>query len=109
MFLNDNQYFYVYLYWGKSPVGHICPIFAFIESITNNIFNSFSFVFFHFTCTLVQLSRQNFLYKYFYIPGLIHILFLHTFIGEGFCKASHFDRHTSSRRSTTNIPGCFNS
>ena len=23
MFLNDNQYFYVYLYWGKCPLGHI--------------------------------------------------------------------------------------
>ena len=25
MFLNDNQYFYVYLYWGKCPLGHIRP------------------------------------------------------------------------------------
>ena len=25
MFLNVNQYFYVYLYWGKCPLGHIRP------------------------------------------------------------------------------------
>ena len=25
---NDNQYFYVYLYWGKSQMGHICPMLA---------------------------------------------------------------------------------
>ena len=25
MFLNDNQYLYVYLYWGKCPLGQIRP------------------------------------------------------------------------------------
>ena len=28
MFLNDNQDFYVYLYWGKRQMGHICPMLA---------------------------------------------------------------------------------
>ena len=28
MFINDNQYFYVYLYRGKSQMGHICPMLA---------------------------------------------------------------------------------
>ena len=44
MFLNDNQYFNVYLYWGEKPSGtymfHAC------KSIPKNIFTfSFFFVF----------------------------------------------------------------
>ena len=33
MFLNDNQYFYVYLYWGKCPLGHIRPPLQIIAQI----------------------------------------------------------------------------
>ena len=45
MFLNDFQYFYVYLYWGTSQMGHICPmlvnqypkIFILNVYFTNNV------------------------------------------------------------------------
>ena len=38
MFLNDNQYFNVYLYWGKSKMGHICPMLANQYPKINSIF-----------------------------------------------------------------------
>ena len=50
MFLNDNQYFYVYLYWAKCPLGHI-PL----QIITQK---KISF-FFHFRCILLQISHKK--------------------------------------------------
>ena len=40
IFLNDNQYFYVYLYWGKCPLGHIPPP---CKTLHKNFFKFFSF------------------------------------------------------------------
>ena len=47
MFLNDNQYLYAYLYWGKSLKGHICPMLA------NQYPKIFTIFFFH-------LKKKNF-------------------------------------------------
>ena len=52
MFLNDNQYFYVYLYWGKCPLGHIRPP---LQIITQKNFHFF----FHFRCILLQISHKK--------------------------------------------------
>ena len=41
IFLNDNKYFYVYLYWGKCPLGHTRPPLA-------KALHNFFFKFFHF-------------------------------------------------------------
>ena len=68
MFLNDNQYFYVYLYWGKSQMGHICPM------LPNQYAKIFSLFFFHFKCILLQISHTKcYFINIFYsgIPGLI--------------------------------------
>ena len=61
MFLNDNQYFYVYLYWGKSQMGHICPMLA-------NQYPKIYF-FFHFKCTLLQISHRNCFFINIFILG----------------------------------------
>ena len=45
MYLNDNLYFYVYLYWGKSSVGYIYMSHA-CKPIPKNVFGvilAFSF------------------------------------------------------------------
>ena len=50
MFLNDNQHLYVYLYWGKCPFGHICPMIANnYRKIKKNLFK----------CILLQISHKN--------------------------------------------------
>ena len=55
MFLNDNQYFYVYLYWGKCPLGHIRP-----PPLANHYTKNFKNIFFlHFRCILFQISHKN--------------------------------------------------
>ena len=56
MFLNDNQYFYVYLYWGKCPLGQIRPPPC--KSLPPKFFNFFYF-FFHFRCILLQISHKK--------------------------------------------------
>ena len=56
MFLNDNQYFYVYLYWGKCLLGHIRPPPC--KSLHKNFFNFF-FIFFYFRCILLQISHKK--------------------------------------------------
>ena len=59
-FLNDNQYFYVYLYWGKCPLGHIRPLP--LQIITQNLFLIFFILFFHFRCILLQISHKIFFF-----------------------------------------------
>ena len=56
MFLNDNQHFYVYLYWGKSQIGHICPMLA---NQYPKIFSIFYIHFFLFKCILLQISHKK--------------------------------------------------
>ena len=43
IFLNDNKYFYAYLYWGKCPLGHIRPPLA--KALHNFFFQIFKFFF----------------------------------------------------------------
>ena len=63
MFLNDNQSSYVYLYWGKSQMGHICLLLA---NQCPKIFSILQF-FSHFKCISLQISHKKmFFYKYFY-------------------------------------------
>ena len=57
MFLNDFKYFYVYLYWGKSQMGHIIMSHA-CKSLPKNIFYFF-WLFFHFKCILLQISNNK--------------------------------------------------
>ena len=56
MLLNDNQYFYVYLYWGKCPLGHVRPPLA--NHYTKKKFKFF-ILFFHFRCILLQISHKK--------------------------------------------------
>ena len=61
MFLNDNQYFYVYLYWGKCPLGHICSMLAnhfpkTKKKIVFFILNLYCYK---------QVAKNVFFYKYF--------------------------------------------
>ena len=51
IFLNDNQYFYAYLYWGKCPLGHIRP--------PPPLQNHYTHFFFPFRYILLQISHQN--------------------------------------------------
>ena len=53
MFLNDNQYFYVYLYWGKCPLGQIRP--PPLQIMTQKLKQFF----FHFRCILLQISHKK--------------------------------------------------
>ena len=62
MFLNDNQYFYVYLYWREKPSG----ILYACKSIPK-IFCNF-FLLFYFTCILLQISHKMFLFMNIFIP-----------------------------------------
>ena len=55
MFLNDNQYFYVYLYWGKCPLGQIRPPPC--KSLPQKIFLK---------NIVTNKSQKMFFYKYFY-------------------------------------------
>ena len=57
IFLNDNQYFYAYLYWGKCPLGHIRPPPC--KIITQIFFKFFFILFFHFRCILLQISHKK--------------------------------------------------
>ena len=67
MFLNDNQYFYVYLYWGKCILGHIRRDHFFsypLQIITQKFFIYF---FISDVGYIVTNKSQNmFFYKYFY-------------------------------------------
>ena len=54
MFLNDNQYFYAYLYWEKCPLGQIRP--PPLQIITQKFFPIF---FSHFRCILLQISHKH--------------------------------------------------
>ena len=56
MFLNDNQYFYVYLYWGKCPLGHIRPPPA---NHYTKFFKYFFYIFFRFRCILLEISHKK--------------------------------------------------
>ena len=56
MFLNDNQYFYVYLYWGKSQMGLMCPMLA---NQYPEIFSIYCYYFFYFKCILLQISHKK--------------------------------------------------
>ena len=42
-------YFYIYLYWGKCPLGHIRPLPCKI----------ITYFFFHFRCILLQISHKK--------------------------------------------------
>ena len=60
MFLNDNQYFYVSLYWKKKTVGNIC-----LANENPKIFSTIS-RFLSFSMYIVNISpRTDFFYKYF--------------------------------------------
>ena len=59
MFLNDNQDFYVYLYWGKRQIGHICPMLA----------NQYPKFFFHFKSILLQISHKKCVFINIFILG----------------------------------------
>ena len=65
MFLNDNQYFYVY--WGKCPLGHIRP--PLVNHYTEIFSNFFYFIFFHFRCILLQISHKKCFFISISIPG----------------------------------------
>ena len=63
MFINDFQYFYVYLYWGKSQMGHICPMLA------NQYPKIFSILYFQFKCILLQISHVKCIFTNIFILG----------------------------------------
>ena len=56
IFLNDNQYFYAYLYWGKCPLGHISP--PPLQNHYTNFFFNFYFIF-YFRCTLYIVTNKS--------------------------------------------------
>ena len=58
-FLNDNQYFCAYLYWGKCPLGHIRPPCKIITQIFFKFFLNFCILFFHFRCILLKISHKK--------------------------------------------------
>ena len=58
IFLNDNQYFYAYLYWGKCPLGHIRPPPP-CKIITQIFFSNSFILFFHFRCILLQIRHKK--------------------------------------------------
>ena len=57
MFLNDNQYFYVYFYCGKCSLGQIRPPPC--KSLPQKILKIFLLFFFHFRCILLQISHKK--------------------------------------------------
>ena len=66
IFLNDNKYFYAYLYWGKCPLGHIRPSWQKHYTI---FFSNLFYFFFHFRCILLQISHQKCFFISISIPG----------------------------------------
>ena len=58
----DNQYFYVHLFWGKCPLGHIGPPppLQIITQLHYTLHNHYKLhFFFHFRYTLLQISHQK--------------------------------------------------
>ena len=62
IFLNDNQYFYAYLYWGKCPLGHIRP-----PPLAKSLHKFFNY--FYFRCILLQISHKKCIFIRISIPG----------------------------------------
>ena len=94
MFLNDNQNFYVYLYWGKCPLGEIRPPPP-LKSLPPKILIFFNF-FFHFRCILLQISHKKCFFISISILGRSGVIRESLFltIATYMCFPIHFHRLT---------------